>query len=76
MVDRVPIRHFISTLTCLINTGSFFLGQGPVQGPREEVQGLGARATKRCARASGFSKILNSLAPLVVALAPNYTVYH
>ena len=53
-----------------------FLGQGPVQGPREEVQGLCARARKRCARASGFSKILNSLAPLVVALAPNYPVYH
>ena len=36
-----------------------FLGQGPVQGPREEVQGPCARATKRGARASGFSKTLN-----------------
>ena len=35
------------------------MGQGPVQGPREEVQGPRARATKRSARASGFSKTLN-----------------
>ena len=39
--------------------GAVFLGQGPVQGPREEVQGPRARATKRSARASGFSKTLN-----------------
>ena len=39
--------------------GAVFLGQGPVQGPREEVQGPHARATKRGARASGFSKTLN-----------------
>ena len=39
--------------------GAVFLGQGPVQGPREEVQGPRARATKRGARASGFSKTLN-----------------
>jgi hypothetical protein len=38
---------------------SIFSGQGPVQGPREEVQGPCARATKRGARASGFSKTLN-----------------
>ena len=38
---------------------SIFLGQGPVQGPPEEVQGPCARATKRGARASGFSKTLN-----------------
>ena len=31
--------------------GAFFLVQGPVQGPREEVQGPCARATKRGARA-------------------------
>ena len=53
-----------------------FLVQGPVQGPQEEVQGPCARATRRGARASGFSKTLKSLAPLVVALAPNSTVYH
>ena len=33
--------------------------QGPVQGPQEEVQGPCARATKRGARASEFSKTLN-----------------
>ena len=38
---------------------SIFLGQGPVQGPQEEVQGPCARATIRGARASGFSKTLN-----------------
>ena len=38
---------------------SIFLGQGPVQGPREEVQGPCARATKQGARASEFPKTLN-----------------
>ena len=38
---------------------SIFSWQVPVQGPREEVQGPCARATKRGARASGFSKTLN-----------------
>ena len=35
------------------------MGQGPVQGPRGEVQGPCARATKRGARASEIPKTLS-----------------